>query len=65
MSEHSHPHKQRKQVVNRLARIEGHVRAVKEIALEGQDCPDLLPQIAATRKTLDAVGKVILKRLRC
>ena len=61
MSEHSHPHKQRKQVVNRLARIEGHVRAVKEMALEGRDRPDLLLQIAAIRKALDAVGKVILK----
>jgi CsoR family transcriptional regulator, copper-sensing transcriptional repressor len=61
MSEHTHPHKERKQIVNRLARIEGHVRAVKEMTLEGRDCPDLLLQIAAIRKALDAVGKVILK----
>ena len=61
MSEHTHPHKERKKIVNRLARIEGHVRAVKEMTLEGRDCPDLLLQIAAIRKALDAVGKVILK----
>jgi CsoR family transcriptional regulator, copper-sensing transcriptional repressor len=61
LSQHHHQHKERKQVVNRLARIEGHVRAVKEMALEGRDCPDLLLQIAAIRKALDAVGKVILK----
>ncbi|QSO52882.1 metal-sensing transcriptional repressor [Alicyclobacillus curvatus] len=61
MLEHTHPHKERKQIVNRLARIEGHVRAVKEMTLEGRDCPDLLLQIAAIRKALDAVGKVILK----
>lgn len=61
MSEHGHSHKVRKQVVNRLARIEGHVRAVKEMELEGRDCPDLLLQISAIRKALDSVGKVILK----
>ncbi|WP_439099677.1 metal-sensing transcriptional repressor [Ectobacillus antri] len=26
---HNHEHKHRKQVINRLARIEGHVRAIK------------------------------------
>ncbi|MFS0553205.1 metal-sensing transcriptional repressor [Brevibacillus sp. 179-C9.3 HS] len=59
MNEHTHEHKYRKQVVNRLARIEGHVRAIKEMAKEGRDCPDLLLQIAAARKALDSVSKVI------
>ncbi|HJV46246.1 MAG TPA: metal-sensing transcriptional repressor [Bacillota bacterium] len=59
MNEHNHDHKHRKQVVNRLARIEGHVRAIKEMALEGRDCPDILLQIAAIRKALDSTAKVI------
>lgn len=59
--EHTHPHKQRKAVVNRLARIEGHVRSIKEMASNGRDCPDLLLQIAAAKKALDSVAKVILK----
>jgi DNA-binding FrmR family transcriptional regulator len=58
--EHHH-HKARKQVINRLARIEGHVRSVKQMTLDGRDCPDLLLQIAAIRKALDGAAKVILK----
>jgi DNA-binding FrmR family transcriptional regulator len=56
---HNHEHKYRKQVINRLARIEGHVRAIKEMAAEGRDCPDILLQIAAVRKALDNTAKVI------
>ncbi|MFC5653439.1 metal-sensing transcriptional repressor [Paenibacillus solisilvae] len=58
---HTHPHKQRKQVTNRLARIEGHVRSIKEMSDNGRDCPDILLQIAAVKKALDAVAKVVLK----
>lgn len=54
-------HKQRKNIVNRLARIEGHVRSVKEMAANDRDCGDLLIQIAAIRSALDSCGKVILK----
>lgn len=54
-------HKQRKNVVNRLSRIEGHVRSVKEMASSGRDCGDLLVQLAAIRSALDSCGKLILK----
>lgn len=63
MSDHTnqnnHEHKHRKQVINRLARIEGHVRSIKEMAKDGRDCPDILLQIAAARKALDNTAKVI------
>ncbi|ASS89906.1 metal-sensing transcriptional repressor [Aeribacillus pallidus] len=55
----NHEHKYRKQVINRLARIEGHVRSIKEMAIEGRDCPEILLQIAAVRKALDNAAKVI------
>ncbi|MGG3572380.1 metal-sensing transcriptional repressor [Bacillus gobiensis] len=58
MTEH---HKYRKQIENRLARIEGHVRSVKNMASNGRDCGDLLIQIAAIRSALDSCGKLILK----
>ncbi|MFT4413400.1 metal-sensing transcriptional repressor [Bacillus sp. UMB0728] len=58
MSDH---HKHRKSIVNRLARIEGHVRSVKEMAKDDRDCSDLLIQIAAIRSALDNCGKLILK----
>ncbi|MEX2459682.1 MAG: metal-sensing transcriptional repressor [Paenibacillaceae bacterium] len=59
--DHVHPHKERKKVVNRLARIEGHIRSVKDMAAHGRDCPDILLQIAAVKKALDSVAKVILQ----
>ncbi|MGG3622155.1 metal-sensing transcriptional repressor [Bacillus gobiensis] len=58
MTEH---HEYRKQIENRLARIEGHVRSVKNMASNGRDCGDLLIQIAAIRSALDSCGKLILK----
>lgn len=61
MCEHQHVHKQRKQVVNRLARIEGHVRSIKEMTSEDRDCSEILLQIAAVRKALDNTAKVLLK----
>ncbi|EHQ89640.1 metal-sensing transcriptional repressor [Desulfosporosinus youngiae] len=54
-------HKHHKSVINRLARIEGHVRSIKEMASNHRDCGDLLIQIAAARSALDNVGKLILK----
>ncbi len=53
-------HKQTRQVVSRLARIEGHVRAVKRMVERGQSCPDVLVQIAAVRSALDRAAKVLL-----
>ncbi len=57
----SHPHPQRESVLKRLARIEGHVRAVKRMVEEDVDCPDVLVQIAAIRAALNGVGRLILE----
>jgi CsoR family transcriptional regulator, copper-sensing transcriptional repressor len=57
--EHQHEHHQ--QVLNRLARIEGHVRAIKRMVEEDTPCPDVLTQIAAVRAALNSVGRVILE----
>ena len=59
MQNHIHAHQ--KQVVNRLARIEGHVKAIKQMTAGGRDCPEVLLQIAAVRKALDNTAKLILK----
>jgi CsoR family transcriptional regulator, copper-sensing transcriptional repressor len=58
-SQHSHP--QRESVLKRLARIEGHVRAVKRMVEEDTACPDVLVQIAAVRAALNGVGRLILE----
>ena len=57
--ENRHEHHQ--QVIARLARIEGHVRAIKRMVEEDTPCPDVLTQIAAVRAALNSVGRVILE----
>ncbi len=54
-------HTHSKKIINRLARIEGHVRAIKAMVQECRDCPEVLVQIAAVRKALDNTAKEILK----
>jgi DNA-binding FrmR family transcriptional regulator len=58
MAEHKHKHTQ--QITARLARIEGHVRAVKRMVEEGNSCSDVLVQIAAVRSALDRAAKLLL-----
>lgn len=57
----THPHPQREDVIKRLARIEGHVRAVKRMVEEDTACPDLLVQIAAIKSALNGVGRLVLE----
>jgi len=59
MNEHNHP--QRKQIINRMARIVGHANAVKRMCEEGKECSEILIQIAAVRSALNNVGKLILE----
>jgi len=46
--------------VNRLSRIEGHIRGIKTMVQESRACPDVLVQIAAVRGALDRVARLIL-----
>lgn len=61
MGESGHRHKQTKAVINRLSRIEGHVRSIKTMVEEGRDCSDILIQIAAVRSAVTQVGRVVLE----
>ena len=56
-----HRHEHHQQVLNRLARIEGHVRAVKRMVEGDVPCPDVLIQIAAVRSALYSVGRLVLE----
>lgn len=56
-----HQHGQHDAVINRLSRIEGHVRAIKRMVEENRACPDVLVQVAAVRAALNSVGRVILE----
>ena len=56
-----HKHENNDAVIKRLARIEGHVRAVKRMVEEDTECPDVLVQVAAVRSALNKVGQIILE----
>ena len=58
---HGHSHTQTKAVMNRLARISGHLEAIKRMVEDGRDCSDILIQISAVDSALVSVGKVILR----
>ena len=48
-------------MVNRLARIIGHLESIKRMVEDGRDCSEVLVQIAAVKSAVNNVGKVILK----
>ncbi len=54
-------HRHRKKVIDRLSRIEGHIRGVKKMIEDDRDCPDLLHQIAAIKAAINKVGVLILE----
>ena len=58
---HGHVHENQKAVINRLARAIGHLEKVKRMVEEGNDCSEVLIQLAAVRSALDNTGKVILQ----
>jgi CsoR family transcriptional regulator, copper-sensing transcriptional repressor len=61
---HDHPHvhseESLRRIVNRLSRIEGHVRGIKTMVQQNTDCSDVLLQIAAVRGALDRVARIVL-----
>ncbi len=62
LGEHRHVHSEESQrrIVNRLSRLEGHIRGIKTMVQEGRPCPDVLVQIAAVRGALNRAGRMIL-----
>ncbi len=59
---HSHVHsvETQRQIINRLSRIEGHIRGVKNMVQEDRHCAEVLIQVAAVRGALDRVARMIL-----
>ena len=61
-SAHPHVHSEEslRKIVNRLSRIEGHVRGIKSMVQQNSACPDVLLQIAAVRGAIDKVARIVL-----
>jgi len=51
----------KKELLNRLSRIEGHLKKVKEMVEKDQYCIDIITQSLAVQSALRSVDKVILK----
>lgn len=57
---HVHSEASRKQILNRLSRLEGHIRGIKTMVQDDRSCPEVLIQVAAVRGALDRVSRMIL-----
>lgn len=61
ISPHVHDEESLRQIINRLSRIEGHVRGIKTMVSEHRPCPEVLNQIAAVKGAITSVAKIILE----
>ena len=47
-------------LIKRLRRVEGQVRGVQQMLIDGRDCRDVVTQISAASKALDQAGFVLV-----
>ncbi|GAB4173766.1 MAG: metal-sensing transcriptional repressor [Coleofasciculaceae cyanobacterium] len=52
---------QTQDLLSRLAKIEGHMRAIRQMIEANRSCPDVLLQIAAVRCAVNKVAKILVK----
>lgn len=56
-----HPEKVKKDLSNRLNRIEGQVRGIKGMIEKDVYCDDVITQLSATQSALNSVAKILLE----
>lgn len=52
---------QKRQLINRLKSIEGHVRGIQRMVDEDTYCIDVIRQVHAVQKALDSVSSMVLE----
>lgn len=57
---HPHVHSNKKAVLARLSRADGHLQSVMRMIDDDRDCAEVLIQLAAVRSAINNAGKVIL-----
>jgi len=57
----SNTHKHTQGVINRLSRIEGHIRSIKGMLEEGRPCTDVLIQLAAVKSAITKASRIVLE----
>ena len=58
---HQHSHTQTKAVLNRMARLIGHLESIKHMIEDGRDCSEVLVQLSAVDSAIKGVRRIILK----
>ena len=53
--------KEEKAVINRIAKIIGHLKAVQSMVENGRDCSEVLIQLAACKSAINSAGKILLQ----
>jgi len=56
-------HHKKPELSRRIARIEGHVRAIRRMIEEDKSYPDIVHQVTAVRASLDSLIQVIVDDL--
>ncbi|HPG92423.1 MAG TPA: metal-sensitive transcriptional regulator [Clostridia bacterium] len=53
-------HKNRNEIDNRLATIEGHIKGVRQMVADDKNCDDILLQLSALKGSIEKLSKMIL-----
>ena len=56
-----HVHENAIDIVNRLSKIEGHIRGIKKMVADGKDCEEVLMQVAAVQASLRNASILLLQ----
>ena len=56
-------HHKKHELANRIARIEGHVKAIRKMIEEDKSYPEIVQQVSAVRASLDSLTQVIVEDL--
>ena len=56
---------QQDKIIKSLKRVEGQVRGVEKMYVEGKACLEVVQQMAAAREALNRVVRELLKREAC
>ena len=58
---HIHSAEHTRRVLNRMARIIGHMESTRRMVEDGRDCSEVLIQLSAIESAINSVSRVILK----
>jgi len=51
----------RKDIINRLKTIKGHIQGIERMVEEGKSCEDILLQITAIKSSVEKVGMIMIE----